>query len=185
MLALAWLPYSCNIITLPKMIGNPMRRVKLDRIDRRILRDLQDDGRITNVELARRAGISAPPCLRRVRALEDSGFIRGYHADVDPELLGYGVMVFAQVGLTSQAESDLVAFETLVAEWPEVRECHMLAGETDFLLKIVAYDWDTYNRFLTSQLTAAPNVSHVKSALAIRLSKQQFGVPIDADGPES
>lgn len=159
-----------------------MRRVKLDRIDRRILRDLQDDGRITNVELARRAGISAPPCLRRVRALEAAGYIRGYHADVNPELLGFGVMVFAQVGLTSQAESDLVAFEELVAAWPEVRECHMLAGETDFLLKIVADDWDTYNRFLTSQLTAAPNVSHVKSALAIRLSKQDFGVPIDVDG---
>ena len=161
-----------------------MRRVKLDRIDRRILRDLQDDGRITNVELAKRAGISAPPCLRRVRALEDAGYIRGYHADVDPELLGYGVMVFAQVGLTSQAESDLVAFESLVASWPDVRECHMLAGETDFLLKIVAQDWDSYNRFLPSQLTAAPNVSHIKSALAIRLSKQGFGVPIDVDGTQ-
>ena len=161
-----------------------MRRVKLDRIDRRILRDLQDDGRITNVELAKRAGISAPPCLRRVRALEDAGYIRGYHADVDPELLGFGVMVFAHVGLTSQAESDLVAFESLVASWPDVRECHMLAGEPDFLLKIVAQDWDSYNRFLTSQLTAAPNVSHVKSALAIRLSKQGFGVPIDVDGTQ-
>jgi DNA-binding Lrp family transcriptional regulator len=161
-----------------------MRRVKLDRIDRRILRDLQDDGRITNVELAKRAGISAPPCLRRVRALEDAGYIRGYHADVDPELLGFGVMVFAHVGLNSQAESDLVAFESLVASWPDVRECHMLAGETDFLLKIVAQDWDSYNRFLTSQLTAAPNVSHVKSALAIRLSKQGFGVPIDVDGTQ-
>ncbi len=160
-----------------------MRRVKLDRIDRRILRDLQKDGRMTNVELARRAGISAPPCLRRVRALEEAGFIRGYHADVDPELLEFGVMVFAQVGLTSQAESDLVAFEALVAEWPEVRECHMLAGETDFLLKIVAHDWDAYNRFLTSRLTAAPNVSNVKSALAIRLSKQECGVPIDVEGP--
>ena len=161
-----------------------MRRVKLDRIDRRILRDLQDDGRITNVELAKRAGISAPPCLRRVRALEDAGYIRCYHADVDPELLGFGVMGFAHVGLTSQAESDLVAFESLVASWPDVRECHMLAGETDFLLKIVAQDWDSYNRFLTSQRTAAPNVSHVKSALAIRLSKQGFGVPIDVDGTQ-
>lgn len=156
-----------------------MSKVKLDRIDRRILRDLQARGRITNVELARRAGISAPPCLRRVRALEKAGYIRGYHADIDPELLEFGVMVFAQVGLISQAESDLVAFETLIGEWPEVRECHMLAGETDFLLKIVARDWDAYNRFLTSRLTAAPNVSQVKSALAIRPSKQEFGVPID------
>ena len=115
-----------------------MRRIKLDKIDRRILRDLQANGRMTNVELARRAGISAPPCLRRVRALEEAGFIRGYHADVNPEALGFGVTVFAQVGLSSQAEPDLKAFETLAAAWPEVRESHMLAGETDFLLKIVA-----------------------------------------------
>ena len=81
-----------------------MRRIKLDKIDRRILRDLQANGRMTNVDLARRAGISAPPCLRRVRALEEAGFIRGYHADVNPEALGYGVTVFAQVGLSSQAE---------------------------------------------------------------------------------
>ena len=158
-----------------------MSQVKLDRIDRRILRDLQEDGRMTNVELARRAGISAPPCLRRVRALEEAGYIHGYHADIEPEMLGFGVLIFAQVGLVSQAEADLIAFEKLVEGWPEVRECHMLAGETDFLLKIVAHDWDTYNRFLTSQLTAAPNVSNVKSALAIRRSKQEAGVPIDVD----
>lgn len=156
-----------------------MRRLKLDRIDLRILHDLQADGRMTNVELAKNAGISAPPCLRRVRALEEAGFIRGYHANLNAEALGYGVTVFAQVGLTSQAESDLVAFEELVAEWPEVRDCYMLAGETDFLLRIVATDWDSYNRFLTSKLTAAPNVSHVKSALAIRASKHDVGVPID------
>jgi DNA-binding Lrp family transcriptional regulator len=158
-----------------------MRRVKLDRIDRRILRDLQDDGRMTNVDLAKRAGISAPPCLRRVRALEESGYIRGYHADINPELMGYGVTVFAQVGLSSQAEADLRKFEELVQSWPLVRECYMLAGETDFLLKIVAEDWDAYQKFLTTQLTAAPTVSHVKSALAIRTSKQQPGVPIDVD----
>jgi DNA-binding Lrp family transcriptional regulator len=155
-----------------------MPRVKLDRIDLRILRDLQEDGRMTNVELAKRVGISPPPCLRRVRALEETGCIRGYHADVDPEQLGFGVTVFAQVGLTSQAEADLTAFEKRVAAWPEVRECHMLAGETDFLLKIVAADWDAYQRFLTSKLTAAPNVSVVKSALAIRTSVSRAGVPI-------
>lgn len=158
-----------------------MRRVKLDRIDRRILRDLQTDGRMTNVELARRAGISAPPCLRRVRALEEAGFIRGYHADINPEALGFGVTVFAQVGLSSQAETDLKKFEDLVNGWPLVRECSMLAGETDFLLKIVSEDWDAYQRFLTTKLTAAPNVSHVKSALAIRTSKYDPGVPIDTE----
>ena len=134
---------------------------------------------MTNVELARRAGISPPPCLRRVRALEETGCIRGYHADIDPEPLGFGVTVFANVGLHSQAEPDLIAFETLVEGWPEVRECHMLAGETDFLLKIVAQDWDAYQRFLTTQLTAAPNVSVVKSALCVRSSKQRYGVPIE------
>jgi DNA-binding Lrp family transcriptional regulator len=158
-----------------------MRHVKLDKIDRRILRDLQEDGRMTNVELARRAGISAPPCLRRVRALEEAGLIRGYHAEVNSEALGFGVTVFAQVGLSSQAEPDLKAFEDLVATWPEVREANMLAGETDFVLKVVAEDWDSYQRFLTTRLTAAPNVSHVKSALAIRTSKYQPGVPIEVD----
>jgi DNA-binding Lrp family transcriptional regulator len=158
-----------------------MGQVKLDKIDRRILRDLQDDGRMTNVELAQRAGISAPPCLRRVRALEEAGLIRGYHAEINAEALGYGVTVFAQVGLASQAEPDLKAFEALMANWPEVREVNMLAGETDFLLKIVAVDWDGYQRFLTTKLTAAPNVSHVKSALAIRASKYVVGVAIEAD----
>ena len=158
-----------------------MRHIRLDRIDRRILRDLQDDGRMTNVELARRAGISAPPCLRRVRALEEAGYIRGYHADVNAEALGYGVTVFAHVGLASQAEPDLKAFEQLIGSWPEVREANMLAGETDFLLKIVAPDWDSYQRFLTTKLTAAPNVSHVKSALSIRQSKHEPGVPVDVD----
>ena len=158
-----------------------MARIKLDRIDMRILRDLQEDGRITNVKLAKRAGISPPPCLRRVRALEDTDCIRGYHADVNPEALGFGVTVFAHVGLHSQAEADLVAFEERVAQWREVRECHMLAGETDFLLKIVATDWDAYQKFLTTNLTPAPNVSVVKSALAIRTSKREFGVPVDVD----
>ena len=158
-----------------------MRRIKLDKIDRRILRDLQANGRMTNVDLSERAGISAQPCLRRVRALEEAGLIRGYHADVNAEALGYAVTVFAHVGLASQAEPDLKAFETLIRTWPQVREAHMLAGEADFLLKIVAEDWDRYQRFLTTELTAAPNVSHVKSALAIRTSKFAPGVPVEAD----
>jgi DNA-binding Lrp family transcriptional regulator len=161
-----------------------MRRAKLDKIDLRILADLQANGRMTNVELAERAGISAPPCLRRVRALEEAGFVRGYHAQVNPEALGFGVTVFAHVGLSSQAEHDLKAFEALVQTWPQVRECHMLAGETDFLLKIVAHDWDSYQKFLTTCLTPAPNVSHVKSALGIRTSKLQPGVPIEASEPD-
>ena len=93
--------------------------------------------------------------------------------------MGYHVTVFAQVGLSSQAEPDLEAFEETVSGWPEVRECYMLAGETDFLLKVVAADWDAYQEFLTTRLTAAPNVSHVKSALSIRAAKSEPGVPID------
>ena len=154
-------------------------KIKLDMVDRQILHDLQNDGRMTNVELAKRAGISAPPCLRRVRALEDANVIKGYHADIDPDALGFSVQVFAFVGLTSQAEADLQDFEKLVSTWPQVRECHMLMGETDFLLKIVAHDWDDFQKFLTGHLTPAKNVSHVKTALAIRSAKQLAGVPID------
>ena len=157
------------------------KKIKLDSVDRKILRDLQEDGRMTNVDLATRAGISAPPCLRRVRALEETGIIRGYHADIDGEAMGYTVTIFAFVGLTSQAETDLQDFEAMVAEWDMVRECHMLKGETDFLLKIVAHDWDDFQRFLTSKLTPAPNVSHVKTALSIRSRKNRPGVPVLLD----
>ena len=156
-------------------------KVKLDIVDRQILHDLQADGRMTNVDLAKRAGISAPPCLRRVRVLEEAGIIRGYHADIDPDAMGYSVLVFAFVGLTSQAEADLQDFERLVSSWPAVRECHMLMGETDFLLKIVAHDWDDFQKFLTTHLTPAKNVSHVKTALAIRSAKQTPGVPVGDD----
>ena len=157
------------------------KKIKLDSVDRKILYDLQEDGRMTNVDLATRAGISAPPCLRRVRALEESGVIRGYHADIDGDALGYTVTIFAFVGLSSQAETDLQDFEAMVAQWDMVRECHMLMGETDFLLKIVAHDWDDFQRFLTSKLTPAPNVSHVKTALSIRSRKNRPGVPVLLD----
>jgi DNA-binding Lrp family transcriptional regulator len=162
-----------------------MRGPKLDRIDRQILDLLQANGRMTNIALARHVGISPPPCLRRVRALEMAGQIRGYHADLSPEALGFAVTVFAQIGLLSQAEADLQAFETLVATWPEVREAHMLAGETDFLLKIVAPDWDSYQRFLSAKLTAAPNIAQVKSALVLRVSKSAPGVPLAEALPEA
>lgn len=152
---------------------------KLDPIDRKILAELQADGRMTNVELSRRVGISAPPCLRRVRTLEETGLIRGYHAKVDARALGFEVGVFAMVGLVKQAEADLVAFETLARSWPLVRECHMLNGEIDFLLKCVAPDLSTFQSFLTGQLTAAPNVASVKTSLVIRAAKDEPGVPFD------
>jgi DNA-binding Lrp family transcriptional regulator len=157
-----------------------MRRVKLDQIDRRILRDLQADGRMTNVDLARRAGISAPPCLRRVRALEQAGFIHGYHADIDAQALGFEVIFFALVGLDGQSDAVLTAFEEMVGEWPEVRECHMCRGPDDFVLKIVARNTAHENE-LTERLTAAPNVATVRTVQVIRNAKSEPGIPIDMD----
>ena len=151
----------------------------LDRIDREILSLLQQDGRMTNVELAERVGLTAPPCLRRVRALEQAGIIRGYHAECDGTRLGFPITVFAMVSLRSQAEHDLAAFESHVAAIPEVRECHMLNGEIDFILKIVAPDLESFQRILTTKLTPAPNVASVKSSLTIRTSKTVPGVPIE------
>lgn len=155
-------------------------RLVVDAIDRVILRNLQAEGRITNVELAERAGLTAPPCLRRVRALEEAGAIRGYHADLDAETLGYAITVFAMVSLKSQAEADLRAFEAHVVALPQVRECHMLNGEIDFILKVVAHDLQEFQRFLTRELTPAPNVASVKTSLTIRTSKTLAGVPVDA-----
>jgi DNA-binding Lrp family transcriptional regulator len=149
----------------------------LDSIDRRILAELQDDGRMTNVELARRAGISAPPCLRRVRRLEEAGIIRGYHADSDPQKLGWEITFFAIVGLESQKEAVLSGFEKNVADWPEVRECHMIRGGGDFLLRVVARDTAHENQ-LTQQLTGAPNVSRVQTLQTIRTSRNLAGVPL-------
>lgn len=151
----------------------------LDRIDRRLLAELQEEGRVTNVDLARRVGLTAPPCLRRVRALEEAGVIRGYHADLDPSKLGFAITVFAMVSLRSQAEEDLRAFEEHIKELPEVRECHMLNGEIDFILKIVSKDLQSFQEFLTSKLTPAPNVASVKTSLTIRTAKNEPGVPLD------
>ncbi|MCZ7676645.1 MAG: Lrp/AsnC family transcriptional regulator [Roseovarius sp.] len=156
-----------------------MSATRLDEIDRKILAELQADGRMTNVELARRVGISAPPCLRRVRTLEESGYILGYHARVDARELGFEVQVYAMVGLQSRAEADLSAFEARCRAWPLVRECHMLNGEVDFMLKCVAPDLSTFQRFLTGELTAAENVASVKTSLVIRCAKDDPGVPFE------
>ena len=150
---------------------------ELDAIDRRILRELQDDGRMTNVELARRAEITAPPCLRRVRRLEEAGIIRGYHADTDPALLGWEIVFFALIGLDSQKEAVLSAFEAMVAGWPEVRECHMIRGGGDFLLRLVARDTAHENQ-LTQRLTGAASVSRVQTLQTIRTSRSLAGVPL-------
>src|SRR6195952_4664863 len=151
----------------------------LDETDRRLLTELQNEGRVTNVELAHRVGLTAPPCLRRVRALEDLGVIKGYHAELDASKLGFAITVFALVSLKSQAEEALRGFEDHVRLLPEVRECHMLNGEIDFILKVVSKDLQSFQDFLTSKLTPAPNVASVKTSLTIRTSKQLPGVPLE------
>jgi DNA-binding Lrp family transcriptional regulator len=162
------------IVSDPADVGAP---VALDAIDRRILAELQDDGRMTNVELARRADITAPPCLRRVRRLEEAGIIRGYHADTDPQKLGWSIVFFVIVGLDSQKEAVLTEFERVVAGWAEVRECHMIRGGGDFLLRLVARDTAHENR-LTERLTALPTVSRVQTLQTIRTSRNVPGVPL-------
>lgn len=162
--------------------ANPAsRRVKLDAIDRRILRNLRDNGRMTNVELARLSGISAPPCLRRVRALESAGYIKGYHAELDGELLGYEVSFHALVGLDSQAGEVLSQFEAEVGAWPEVRRCDMIRGGGDFLLRIVARNTAHENE-LTTRLTSVDHVTTVQTFQVIRTAKHESGVPVDEPG---
>src|SRR5262245_5184982 len=153
---------------------------RLDAIDRKILKELQDDGRITNVELADRVGVSPPPCLRRVRALEQAGYIKGYRALLDEKRLGYEVTVFAMVHLSSQSEADLKAFEDFVRGEPLVRECWMLSGEIDFILKCVAPNLKTFQDFV-AELTAAPHVRNVKTSLTLRNAKDAAMVPMEDD----
>jgi len=113
--------------------------------------------------------------------LEEAGIIRGYHADINPNALGFGVVVFAHIGLERQTEQDLKAFEEKVDTWKQVRECHLVSGESDFILKIVSEDWESYQQFLTGELTTTKNISHVKSSLRIRASKKLPNVPIDRE----
>ena len=157
---------------------------KLDRINRQILSDLQANGRITNVDLAVNAGISPPPCLRRLRGLEDDGYIRGYHADLDPTMLGYAAEFYALVGLESQALDRLQAFEAAVSDWDEVRECHMVRGGGDFLLRIVAHD-TAHENAVTQRLTGAKDVVRVTTFPVIRTAKRAPGVPIDLQVAEA
>jgi DNA-binding Lrp family transcriptional regulator len=154
------------------MQGSQLAVSALDTIDRMILIELQQDGRMTNVELARRVGISAPPCLRRVRRLEESGYIRGYHADTDPHRLGWTITFFVIVGLESQKQAALTAFEALVARWPEVRECHMIRGGGDYLLRLMARDAGHENQ-LTQALTGAEGVAKVQTLQTIHTSRSR------------
>ncbi len=154
-------------------------RVRLDATDWRILKELQADGRLTNVALAQRVGLSPPPCLRRVQALERAGFIRGYHAVLDPGLAGFAVEAFAMVTLRSQGEAELREFEKRLLTWGLVREAFMLAGEADYLLKCTAADMGQFQDFVLNTLTALPNVASVKTTLVLRRAKLEPGVPIE------
>lgn len=148
-------------------------RSKLDDIDLAILRELQGDGRMTNVELASRVGISPPPCLRRVRALEEAGLITGYRAQLDEGKLGFEVVCFAFVHLASQAEADLEVFQARIRGWAAVRECWKLSGDIDFMLKCVAPDLKAFQDFV-GELTGMPNV---RTALALDRVKDEPIVP--------
>lgn len=150
----------------------------LDAIDWQILAELQADGRMTNVELARRVGISAPPCLRRVRALEEAGLIRGYRALLDEKALGFDIVAYAMVGLVNQSESDLVAFEARVAAWSTVRECYAVSGEADFILKCAAKDFSSFQSFVIDELTKADNIASVRTALTLRRVKDAGVAPV-------
>lgn len=150
----------------------------LDATDWKILRELQRHGRLTNVELASRVGLSPPPCLRRVQALEKAGVITGYRALLDATALGFEVTLFAFVGLKSQADAELRAFTERIAQWPLVREAYAVSGEADFLLKLVARDLPSLQNYIISDLTSAPNVEHVKTSLMLRVAKYEPGVPI-------
>ncbi len=160
-------------------------RGRLDSIDLAILRELQADGSITNVELARRVGLSAPPCLRRVRALEAAGYIRGYRALLDPKMLGFEVVFFAMVQLAAQGQADLAAFQARVKDWPAVRECWTLSGDVDFIMKCVAPNLAGFQS-IVAELTALPNVRNVRTALALDLVKDEPMAPLDqkAEAPD-
>lgn len=152
--------------------------VSLDATDWKILRELQRHGRLTNVELASRVGLSPPPCLRRVQALERAGAITGYRALLNATALGFDVTTFVFVGLKSQAEAELSAFARRAADWPLVREAYAISGEADFLLKCTAKDMGSLQDFIIRDLSAAPNVENVKTTLILRVAKYEPGVPI-------
>jgi DNA-binding Lrp family transcriptional regulator len=151
---------------------------ELDDIDWKILRELQNEGRVSNVELSRRVGISAPPCLRRVKWLEETGIIKGYRALLNAPALGLDVVAFCLVGLNHQSDAQLKAFADLTRNWAIVRQAWMVSGESDFMLHCVARDLATFQAFVIEELTSAPNVDTVRTALTIRPVKDEGLVPI-------
>lgn len=152
--------------------------MELDRFDRQILQVLQEDGRISNQDLADRIGLSPSPCLRRVRALEEAGIIKGYRTLLDEKALGFDVVAFCFVSLQSQATGAIAAFQERVEALDMVRECWILSGDIDFMLKCVAPDLSRFQDFVLNELTKLPGVAGVKTALTIRAAKDEAIVPI-------
>lgn len=155
-----------------------MPRPDLDRIDRNILALLQQDGRMANSDLSQRVGLSPSPCLRRVKALEETGVIRNYVALVDPAAVDLSVSVFVSVTLERQVEERLDAFEAAVVRWPEVLECYLMTGEADYLLRVVVPDLAAYERFLKDHLTRVPGVASIKSSFALKQVRYNTALPL-------
>ena len=155
-----------------------MADMQLDATDFRILKALQSDAGQSNVDLARQVGLSPSPCLRRVKALEAAGVIKGRIAIIDAAAVGLPVSVFLQVTLERQTERNLEAFDKAVANWPEVMECYLMTGDADYLLRVVAPDLDAFHRFLMDRLTRSPGVASIKSSFALKQIKYGAALPI-------
>jgi len=155
-----------------------MTNSELDTIDRRILDQLQRNGRISNVELAGLVGLSPSPCLRRVRDLEDVGVIDRYAAILDQGAAGFSLSVFVQVTLERQIEAALEAFERVIAERPEVMECYLMTGDADYLLRIVVPDVAAYETFLKNHLIRIQGISSIKSSFALNRVKYETALPL-------
>ena len=152
--------------------------LKLDNLDRRILAALQRDGRLSNVQLAEEVGLSPSPCLRRVRLLEDAGIIRGYHADLDRDGIGLGLTVFVGIRVERHQDGVSTAFRQVVESLQEVVSCHLVSGESDFLLQVTVPDLRGYENFLMSSLLKLPGVSDIRSNFAIATVKDQTALPL-------
>jgi Lrp/AsnC family leucine-responsive transcriptional regulator len=155
--------------------------MELDTIDNRILDQLQRNGRISNVELAAAVGLSPSPCLRRVRELESAGVIDRYAAILDQRAAGYALSVFVQVTLERQVETALESFERVIADRPEVMECYLMTGDSDYLLRIVVPDVTAYEGFLKNHLTRIAGVSSIKSSFALNRVKYETALPLGTD----
>ena len=155
-----------------------MPKEGLDAIDLRILDRLQDDARLSNVELARAVQLSPSPCLARVRALERAGYIGRYVTLLDPLRLGLTVSVFTQVSLEKQVEPSLVAFERAIRDRPEVMECYLMTGDADYLLRVVVPDVQALERFIVDFLSRVPGVGNIRSSFALKQVKYKTALPL-------